>query len=145
MSEWTLDVAGVKTLDLTHFVSPSQPLQIMAMRREGGQEGGQGGREGGVCLWGLDLYHARALALLGEGGEEGGEEEEEEEEEEGEEVGGGGEEGGEEEEEQEEGEGKGKVVVEEGGKEGGGKKGNKFMSLFRRGTEGGRSSTAPVG
>ncbi|KAM3568361.1 hypothetical protein VYU27_009516 [Nannochloropsis oceanica] len=138
VSEWKLDVAGVRTLDLTHFVSSSQPLQIMALRREGGREGGQGGR--GTCLWELDLYHARALASLEEGGREGGEGEDDE--------GDGAKAEGRGDlhegvgNEEEDGEGEGEAVVEKG-------KERWITSLFRRGKEGGReggrASTAPVG
>ena len=45
VDEWKLDIAGVKQLDLTHFVAPEQPLQIMARIRGGGGGGGEG--EGG--------------------------------------------------------------------------------------------------
>jgi hypothetical protein len=75
MKEWRLDIAGVKSLDLTHFVDPSQPLQIMAMRRDKPREGE---KENCTFLWELDVYHARALGLLGDewmgpNGEKGGE------------------------------------------------------------------------
>jgi hypothetical protein len=63
MKEWRLDIAGVKSLDLTHFVDPSQPLQIMAMRRDKPREGE---KENCTFLWELDVYHARALGLLGD-------------------------------------------------------------------------------